>query len=81
MSGTPLHELRRMGFSDGDIELARATQDAQRRTGAPVQSIGAIVGAVQPRRRPEPTAPVSLTERAMRRRGPRRRARRGCQRR
>jgi DNA-binding transcriptional ArsR family regulator len=69
MSRLTIQELRRMGFSDGDIELARATQEAQRRTGAPVQSIGAIVGAVQPRRRPEPPAPVSLTDRALRRRG------------
>ena len=58
-----------MGFSNEDIELARATQDAQRRTGAPVQSIGAIVGMVQPCRRSEPNTPVSLTERALRRRG------------
>lgn len=69
MGRASIHELRRMGFSDEDIELARATQDAQRRTGAPVQSIGAIMGAVQPRRRSEPNAPVSLTERALRRRG------------
>jgi DNA-binding MarR family transcriptional regulator len=69
MSRLSIHELRCMGFSNEDIELARATQDAQRRTGAPVQSIGAIVGAVQPRRRSEPMAPVSLTERALRRRG------------
>ncbi len=69
MSRPTLHELRRMGVSDEDIELARATQDAQRRTGAPVQSIGAIVGAVQPRRSRKPNALVSLTERALRRRG------------
>ena len=58
-----------MGVSDEDIELARATQEAQRRVGAPVQPIGVIVGAVQPRRRSELTAPVSLTERALRHRG------------
>jgi hypothetical protein len=69
MGRTFIHELRRMGLFAEDLELARATQDAQRRAGAPVQSIGAIMGAVQPRRRSEPAAPVSLTERAMRRRG------------
>ena len=69
MSRIPIHELRRMGVSDEDIELARATQEAQRRTGAPVQSIGAIVGVVEPRRRHEASPPVSLTDRALRRRG------------
>lgn len=69
MSRIPIHELRRMGVSDEDIELARATQEAQRRTGAPVQSIGAIVGVVEPRRRHDPNPPVSLTDRALRRRG------------
>lgn len=69
MTRVPIHELRRMGVSDEDLELARATQEAQRRTGAPVQSIGAIVGAVQPRRRSAAVATVSLTERALRRRG------------
>jgi len=69
MSRTPIYELRRMGVSEEDIELARATQEAQRRTGAPVQSISVIVGAVQPRRSSEPAAPVSLTERALRHRG------------
>lgn len=58
-----------MGVSEEDIEVARATQEAQRRVGAPVQPIGVIVGAVQPRRRSEPAAPTSLTERALRRRG------------
>lgn len=69
MSRIPIHELRRMGVSDEDLELARATQEAQRRTGAPVQSISVIVGAVGPRRRHDPSPPVSLTDRALRRRG------------
>jgi DNA-binding transcriptional ArsR family regulator len=69
MSRIPIHELRRMGVSDEDLELARATQEAQRRTGAPVQSIGVIVGAIGPRRRHDPSPPVSLTDRALRRRG------------
>ena len=69
MSRLSIHELRRMGVSQEDIDLARATQDAQRRTGAPVQSLGVIVGLVTPRARSAPNPPVSLTERALRRRG------------
>jgi DNA-binding MarR family transcriptional regulator len=72
MTRVPIHELRRMGVSQEDIDLARATQEAQRRVGAPVQSIAVIVGAVAPRPRgtaPAPNAPVSFTERALRRRG------------
>jgi len=57
-----------MGVSQEDIELAKATQAAQRRNGSPILSIGVLVGAVQPRHlRPNP--PVSLTEKALRRRG------------
>ncbi|MBB1493276.1 MarR family transcriptional regulator, partial [Paracoccus sp. MC1854] len=52
-----------------DIELAKATQAAQRRNGAPVQSIAVLVGVAQPRQRPNPNPPTSLTDRAMRRRG------------
>ena len=69
MSRLSIRELRQMGISDEDIALARATQEAQRRNGSPVLSIGAIVGAVQPRRRSDPNQPVNLTERALRRRG------------
>jgi DNA-binding MarR family transcriptional regulator len=69
MSRIPIHELRRIGVSNEDLELARATQEAQRRTGSPIQSIGVIVGAVGPRRRHDPNPPVSLTDRALRRRG------------
>lgn len=69
MSRIPIHELRRIGISKEDIALAQATQAAQRRNGFPVQSIGVIVGQVQPRRTSEPVAPVSLTDRALRKRG------------
>lgn len=69
MSRIPIHELRRMGVSPDDIELAKATQAAQRRNGSPVQSIGVLVGAVEPRQRHNPNPPTSLTDRAMRRRG------------
>ena len=69
MSRIPIQELRRMGVSQEDIEAAQITQAAQRRNGSPVQSIGVIVGAVQPRARHNPCPPVSLTDRALRKRG------------
>lgn len=64
-----IRNLRRHGVSAEDIELARATQAAQRRNGSPVQSIAVLVGAALPRRRPNPNPPADLTERALRRRG------------
>lgn len=69
MSRVPIKELRQMGVSQEDIEIAKQTQAAQRRTGSPVQSIGVIVGAVEPRQRHNPNPPASLTDRAMRKRG------------
>ena len=56
-------------MSREDIDAALTTQAAQRRNGSPVQSIGVIVGAVQQRPRHNPNPPVSLTDRAMRKRG------------
>lgn len=69
MSRIPIRELRQMGVSQEDIEIAKQTQVAQRRNGSPVQSIGVIVGAVQQRKRQNPNPPTSLTDRAMRKRG------------
>jgi DNA-binding MarR family transcriptional regulator len=69
MSRIPIQELRRMGVSAEDIETAKLTQLAQRRNGSPVQSIGVIVGAVEPRQRHNPNPPADLTDRAMRKRG------------
>ena len=69
MSRIPIQELRRMGVSQEDIEIAKQTQAAQRRNGSPVQSIGVIVGAVQQRARHNPNPPVNLADRAMRKRG------------
>lgn len=69
MTRLSFRELRQLGVSDEDIEAAKATQAAQRRVGAPVQSIGVIVGAAQPRQRQNPNPPISLTEKAMRKRG------------
>lgn len=69
MSRTTMKELRQMGVPTEDIELAKITQAAQRRNGSPVQSIGVLVGATEPRQRHNPNPPASLTDRAMRRRG------------
>ncbi len=69
MSRVSTSELRSMGVSEEDIALARATQEAQRRTGSLVQSIGALVGLVRPRASSNPTPPTNLTDRALRRRG------------
>lgn len=68
MGRVTIRELRRMGVSDEDIAIARLTQAAQKRTGAPVQPIGVIVGAVKERRQ-NASQPVDMTERALRRRG------------
>lgn len=69
MSRIPIRELRQMGVSQEDIEIAKQTQAAQRRSGSPIQSIGVIVGVVEARRRHNPNPPTSLTDRAMRKRG------------
>lgn len=69
MSRTTIRELRQMGVSQEDIEIAKQTQAAQRRNGSPVQSIGVIVGAVKPRQKHNPNPPTSLTDRALRKRG------------
>ena len=69
MSRISTSELRSMGVSEEDIALARATQEAQRRTGSLVQSIGTLVGLVRPRASSNPTPPTNLTDRALRRRG------------
>lgn len=69
MSRISIGDLRSMGVSEEDIALARTTQEAQRRTGSLVQSIGALVGLVQPRASSNSTPPTNLTDRALRRRG------------
>ena len=69
MPRATIHELRRSGVSQEDIELAKATQEAQRRNGVPVQSIAVLVGAAEPRQRHNPNPPTDLTDRALRRRG------------
>ena len=69
MPRATIHELRRSGVSQEDIELAKATQEAQRRNGVPVQSIAVLVGAAEPRQRHNPNPLADLTDRALRRRG------------
>ena len=69
MSRISIRELRRMGVSQEDIETAKQTQAAQRRNGSPVLSIGAIVGVGQQRKKHNPNPPVSMTDKALRRRG------------
>ena len=69
MTRIPIDELRRLGITSEDIDMARTTQEAQRRNGSPVQSIAVLVGATQARQRPTPNPPVDLTDRALRRRG------------
>ncbi|WP_060577709.1 winged helix DNA-binding protein [Aureimonas ureilytica] len=63
-------DLRLKGVPPEDIATARTIQEAQRRTGAKVQSIAVIVGAAEPRRPSSPASrPVDLTEHALRKRG------------
>lgn len=69
MGEKTIRELRQLGVSSVDIEMAKMTQVAQRRNGSPVQSIAVIVGAVEPRRRQHTSQPVDLTEVALRKRG------------
>jgi len=58
-------ELRRRGVDNSDIRTARIVQDAQRRTGSPVHTLGQIIDG----RQPPATDPASLTERQLRKRG------------
>ena len=58
-------ELKRRGVPADDIQLAHIVQDAQRRTGSPVNSIGQIISG----RPPPATEPANLTERQLRKRG------------
>ena len=66
-----LKEMRRQGYSDDDIQLAKAQQEAQRRAGAPSRSLGQILAGRPARRGPgnPPAAVVDLTTRQLRRHG------------
>ena len=66
--GISNRELKRRGYDPVDLALAKATQDAARRAGAPARSLGEILEG-QPAR-PRPGAAVAdLTARQLRRRG------------
>ena len=69
MGRMSIRELRENGVSDDDIELAKITQAAQRRTGQPVQSLAVITGMAKPRQRHQGNQPVDFTARALRKRG------------
>ena len=58
-------ELKRRGVPEQDIRTAHIVQDAQRRTGSPVQTIGQILTG----RNPVATEPADLTQRQLRKRG------------
>ena len=61
-------ELHRRGYRDDDIALAKLTQDAHRRAGAPYRTLNEILNG-QPAQ-PRPAAPPEdLTARQLRRRG------------
>lgn len=66
--GISNRELRRRGYDPVDLALAKATQDAARRAGAPARSLGEILDGQPPRPRPG-AAVADLTARQLRRRG------------
>jgi hypothetical protein len=66
--GKTLRDLRRQGYSETDLALARHQQEANRRAGAPPRSLGEILAGQLPRPRPG-AAPEDLTVRQLRRRG------------
>lgn len=77
MGSISIRELRLMGVSRDDIDMARATQEAQRRNGSPVQSLAVIVGVSTPRKITNGVDrrfhlggnPVEFNEKALRKRG------------
>lgn len=66
--GRTLRDLRRHGYSETDLALARHQQEANRRAGAPLRSLGEILAGQLPRPRPG-AAPEDLSARQLRRRG------------
>lgn len=69
MGRMSLGEIRSLGVSQEDIDLARATQQAQRRSGAPVQSIAVICGLQAQRKNAgfKKNTPTDFNSRALRR--------------
>lgn len=66
--GQTLRDLRKQGYSEIDLALARHQQEANRRAGAPLRSLGEILAGQFPRPRPG-AAPEDLSVRQLRRRG------------
>lgn len=68
-----IRSLRQKGVSLDDIEAAKEHQERQRKAGAPVLSIAAIVGAAGRAATPLPGSPgaraIDFTKRALRKRG------------
>lgn len=72
MGRVSIRDLRRRGVSDDDISTARALQEAQRRSGAPVLPLTVIMGVSAPPRASTGRSAATvedLTTRALRRRG------------
>ena len=61
-------ELRRRGYAEDEIALAQATQEAQRRAGAPARTLAEILAGKPARARPA-AEPEDLTARQLKRRG------------
>lgn len=70
MDNKTIIELRKAGVSQEDIKRAQQTQQVQRNIGAPVQSLAVICGVSKPyQKRQQTNTPISLTEKALRKRG------------
>ena len=79
MSNQTIKDLIAQGVSREDIELAKATQAAQRAAGHPVQSLAVLCGVAKPRQRTggmvqagaaaRPDGTDEVTRRALRSRG------------
>jgi len=68
MAKISIRALKRVyGISQEDIDLAHQTQEAQRKSGAPVLPIAVIVGVQD--RRPKASKPTDLIDRQLRKRG------------
>lgn len=73
MGRESIRSLRQKGVSGEDIEAAKEHQERQRKSGAPVLSIAAIVGVAGRNLKPRPGSPaertIDFTRRALRKRG------------
>lgn len=69
MARVSIRDLRALGVSDTDIQQAQELQATQRRCGAPVLPLKAILGLSNPKEARRAAVPIDLTTRALRRRG------------